>query len=255
MQDKQLLWLGSLVAVGIMTASIPVSAQTNQSDVSGGQTFSAPSVSVDSFNGRGVPQTLSFDPATGIISGGGLENPIQFDSFFGNASGRGFGNFLGIDPSINTGFNNGASGTGSSINTDTANNSSGASSNGNGQADGGIANGESDNSGTANGSIVDCSSKSCLEVNDTQPREVTINEIAEALEKGLEQSLDNLAAAEKKVQLAKAGPRRIARRSAIGNRTCVNPVYQVREVIREQLNESKKFIEQVEQIEPQKNIW
>ena len=255
MQDKQLLWLGSLVAVGIMTASIPVSAQTNQSDVSGGQTFSAPSVSIDSFNGGAFAPTVSFDPATGIISGGGLDNPIQFDSFFGGASGRGFGNFLGIDPGTNTGFNNGASGTGSSINTDSGNNSSRASSNGNSQGDGGIATGESDGSGTANGSIVDCSSKACLEASDSQPREITINDIAEALEKGLEQSLDNLAAAEKKVQLAKAGPRRIARRSSVGDRACVNPVYQVREVIREQLNESKQFIEQVERIEPQKNIW
>ena len=252
MKDKQLLWLGSLVAMGIVTASIPVSAQTNQSDTSGVQTFSAPSVSVDSFSS--FASGTSFNPDTGTFSIGGSD-PIQLDSFFGNASGTGFGNLLGSDPGTNAGFNNGASGTGSSINTDSGNSSSGVSNNGDRVGDGSIATGESEGSSTASGSPVDCSTKTCLEVGDSQPREVTINEIAEALENGLEQSLDNLAAAERKVQLAKDGPRRIARRSAIGDRTCVNPVYQVREVLREQLSESKKFIEQVEQIEPQKNIW
>lgn len=112
-----------------------------------------------------------------------------------------------------------------------------------------------DNSGQGEGIAVGCTTTSCAE---GQPRSVTINQVAEVLNTSLEQSLDNLAAAEQNAQLADAGPRRIARRSAVSDqdmRACVNPVYEARDVFERRLVESEKFIEQVNQIEPQKNIW
>ena len=189
MNDKKLIWLSSLVAVGIITSSTAV-AQTNQSDTSGGQTFSSPTVQIDSQNGNGIPPTTQFNPTTGEVIGGGIDSPVQLK---------------------------GASGTN-----------------------------------------LGCVGDSCNSSNASQPREVTLNEIAEVLDASLEQSLDNLAAAENNAKLAEAGPRRIARRSAVSDgsaRACVNPVFEAREIVEQQLVETEKFIEQVDRIEPQKNIW
>jgi len=190
MDDKKLIWLGTVIAVGIMTTSSVV-AQTNQSDTSGGQTFSANTVNIDSENGNGISPTTQLDPATGEVIGGGIKTPVQID----NSSGEGAGVAIG------------------------------------------------------------CTSTSCAE---GQPRNVTINQVAEALDASLEQSLDNLAAAEQNAESAASGPRRIARRSAVSDkdsRACINPLYEARDVVERQLVESEKFIEQVDRIEPQKNIW
>lgn len=105
------------------------------------------------------------------------------------------------------------------------------------------------------GLTVGCQTSSCSQ---TQPREVTFSQVAEVLDASLERSLDNLAAAENDAKLANAEPRRIARRSAVSDgdvKACVNPVYEARETVERQLVESQKFIQQVNEIEPQKNIW
>ena len=188
MYDKKLIWLGSLVAIGVISSNSAL-AQTNQSDSSGGQTFSSQTMQIDSQNGNGISSSAQFNPVTGEIVGGSISNPIAIQ--------------------------------------DATNQSLG------------------------------CSGNVCVEGGANQPREVTLNEIAEALDASLEQSLDNLATAESQAKQASAGPRRIARRSTIGDRrgVCVNPVFEAREVVERQLFETEKFIEQVEQIEPQKNIW
>ncbi|MEO0928750.1 MAG: hypothetical protein AAFY63_23170 [Cyanobacteria bacterium J06643_13] len=200
MYDKKLIWLGSLVTAAIITSNSAV-AQTNQSDTSGGQTFSSPTQQIDSKNGNGIPPTTQFDPATGEVIGGGLDNPVQLNNPTGD---------------------------------------------------------NSDQTGEVASELnLGCAENSCAE-SGAQPRQVTLNEVAEALDAGLKQSLDNLAAAENNAQLADAGPRRIARRSAVSNqdaRACVNPVFEARDLVERQLAESEKFIEQVNQIEPQKNIW
>ncbi|MEL6579854.1 MAG: hypothetical protein AAFQ14_08880 [Cyanobacteria bacterium J06621_12] len=200
MDSKKLIWLGSLIAAIVTSNS--VLAQTNQSDTSGGQTFSSPTQQIDSKNGNGISPTTEFNPATGEVIGGGIDSPVQLKNAAGNNSGEA--------SDIATDFNLG------------------------------------------------CSGDSCTKGNSSQPREVSLNEVADALDAALEQSLDNLAAAENNAQLADAGPRRIARRSAVSNqdvRACVNPVFEARDLVERQLAESEKFIEQVNQIEPQKNIW
>ena len=188
MDDRKLIWLGTFVAVGIISTGSVV-AQTNQSDTSGGQTYSANTVNIDSQNGNGVPPTTQLNPNTGEVVGGGIKTPVQID-----------------------------------------------------------------NTGEGEGIAVGCATTSCAE---GQPRSVTLNQVAEVLDASLEQSWDNLAAAEQNAELAGAGPRRIARRSAVSDESiaCINPVYEAQDAVEKQLMESEKFIEQVDRIEPQKNIW
>ena len=247
MHDRQLIWL-SLVAAGVITSTSAVAqtnTNTNQSDTRG-QTYSAPSVSIDSINGNGIPSTTLYDPATGEISGGGIDTPIRFGSFSGSGSGIGFGRSPG---SVFGNASGNASGTGFGSNGNNTNRPG---------AGNGVATAGEDGNSVATDSTLGCASEACLKVNGSQPREVTLNEVAEALNNGLEQSLDNLAAAENKARLADSGPRRIARRSARSageTRACINPVYEAREIVERQLLETEKFIEQVNEIEPQKNIW
>ncbi len=151
-------------------------------------------------------------------SGSGAAPTFQYNSATGMVSGG------GLSSPIYLGFGNsfgGASGTGSA-GTDSGN-----------------------DSGTASGTG-----------SDNQTTELTLNEVAEALQTNLQQSLDNLAAAENKDTLADSGPRRITRRSSEAEaRECVNPVYEARQMAERQLEETKKFIQQVNQIEPEKNLW
>ncbi len=231
MQNKQLLWLGSLVTVGIIATSSSVVAQTNQSDVSGGQTFSALAVGVDGINGNGFYNAIQFDPATSTFYGGALGNPISFKSLMPGGS-----------DSIGRGDPNGSSTIGA----------------------------------------VDCSGKDCI--GEGKPQKISLDDLAEVLGENLEQSLDNLAAIENESAIADAGPRRIVRRSSLNNiqacgcdpteprrisrnpeleklaACCDNPDFDNREVearriVQDQLEEAKKFIEQVEQIQPEKYIW
>lgn len=231
MQNKQLLWLGSLVTVGIMATSPAVVAQTNLSDVSGGQTFSAPAIGIDGTNNNGFFNPVSFDPVTITFSGGPLGEPISIESFSPNA-----GASIGIE-----------------------------------------------GSSSPSGSIgsVDCSGKDCI--GSGKPQKVSLDQVAEILGDNLEQSLDTLAAMENEASVADTGPRRIVRSSSLNTTPacgcdpseprrisrnpeievagcCDNPDFKNRElearrIVNQQLEEAKKFIEQVEQIKPEKYIW
>lgn len=216
MYKKQRLWLSFLVATGILTVTTSVQAQTNQSDVSAGQTYSAPAVSIDSINGNGISSTVQYNPVTGMVSGGGLDTEIYIGS--------------------------------TEDSTDT------------------------------------------IEV-----MKITVNDVATALENNLEVSYDNLAAIESEAgtQVAE-GPRRVARRNSnvAGRQTCECPNLsgeavnarriargsdselcgcdnsaslqfseyearriEARENVVMQLKESKKFIEELEKVELENNIW
>lgn len=234
MYNKQWLWLGSLVAMGIITATTSVTAQvTNQSDTTGHNTFSAPATGIDAINGNGITPITIFDSVTGDLTGGVLDTPITLSS-------------------------------------------------------------ETASGGSSTGVPIGCSTKICLDQNGNEPTEVTLNDVAEILENNLQDSLNKLATAENADQVASdSGPRRIARRSGSGNPSacgcanatdssprriarkdssinasgcgCANPdfedrvlesrVIEARETVEKQLDESKKFIEQVNRIEPDKNIW
>lgn len=229
MVNKQLLWLGSLVTMGILSASPSVMAQTNLSDITGGQTFSAPSVGIDGLNGNGFYNPVQFDPATGTFSGGRLATPISFESLSSDGTIA-----IGQESSLPDGVSLGS---------------------------------------------VDCSGDSCI--GNGKPQKITLNEVAEALGDNLNQSLENLAAIENNPQIADAAPRRIVRRSSLNDldlcgcsstqprrisrnpaaTTCCSnsnvktPNLEARRIVKQQIAEAKKFIEQVNQVQPENNIW
>ena len=91
----------------------------------------------------------------------------------------------------------------------------------------------------------------------SQPREVTINEVAKLLETDLNQSLEQLATVESAVATAEEAPRRIARKRNLEDdtRACVNPAIQARKNVAEKLEQSQGFIEQVNQINPNDGLW
>lgn len=82
---------------------------------------------------------------------------------------------------------------------------------------------------------------------------ITLDEIAELLEMDLELSLEELAMAEDSVQKAASEPRRIVRRGSLNE--CVNPYIKASEEVERKIEQSKKFIEQVDPIEPQNSLW
>ncbi len=277
MRYKQILRLGSLVTLGILTATTSVTAQsvTNNSDTSGFQTYSSPTVGIDSNNGNGIPSTTQYNSATGEFVGGGIKNPIRF----GSARGSGLGS--GSARARTSGL---GSSSGNSSNSISGSGTGSGSGSGSGNSEGFISgNSKGSGSGNSEGSS-----------NNT---EVTLNDVATILGDSLNSSLDNLAAAEQAGQAEQAvsatpnDPRRITRRNSDSdNRACgcANPAsskprhivrssstacgcansssttkarqiedreIQARQIVEKQLAESKKFIRQVNQINPDKNIW
>ena len=98
MQNRQILWLGFLATLGIMATTKSVMAEcgaTNCSDYSGHQTYTKTSTPVDNNNGNSYYQVTTYDPDTGILSGGGI---------ISEAGSRGFANgfpITGVGTSLN----------------------------------------------------------------------------------------------------------------------------------------------------------
>lgn len=90
-----------------------------------------------------------------------------------------------------------------------------------------------------------------------QPREVSINDVANLLQTDINQSLEQLSTVEAAVKAAEETPRRIARRRNVADETraCVNPAIQVRKTVAEKLEQSQDFIEQVNQLTPNNELW
>ena len=90
-----------------------------------------------------------------------------------------------------------------------------------------------------------------------QPQEVSVNDVAELLQTDIDRSLEQLSEVEAAVKTAEAAPRRIARRRnlAEGTRACINPAIQVRQQVAEKLEQSRDFIEEVNQIDPNNGLW
>ncbi|WP_036483336.1 hypothetical protein [Myxosarcina sp. GI1] len=98
-----------------------------------------------------------------------------------------------------------------------------------------------------------CVGESCQQASLGETQEITLNEIAELLELDLDSSIEQLARAEDEVQKAALEPRRIVRRSS--QDACVNPYIKASQEVESKLEQSKKFIEQVDPIEPQNELW
>ena len=99
--------------------------------------------------------------------------------------------------------------------------------------------------------ITICLSDPCLPSGEGT-RAISLNELAELIESDLQNSLQELAAAEALEQRASDRPRKFVRRRSSN---CINPAIQAREIVEQKLAESQKFVQQIEQINPENNIW
>ena len=270
MQSRQILWLSFLVTVvTIATAKSATAAKpvTNQSDYSGHQTYTKTSTPIDNNNGNGYNQVTTYDPNTGLLSGGGINEPVQ--SGYGSDWTE-----TGDNPNTTTGSSSGT-GTG----TGTAGAGSGADATAV-ESDDGLGNSTAVEKG-------ECLTSACLKT-EGDPQKISLNDAAELLETTLDDSVDTLVAAQKEGSQANtiakdpAEPRRISRnvrrntdaRRIVRNSDrcasgCVNPqrptvearqvdnrkIAEARKVVDRQIEESQKFIEQVNSIDPEKNIW
>ena len=96
--------------------------------------------------------------------------------------------------------------------------------------------------------ITICFSNPCVPSGESS-KAITLNELANLIEDDLQQSLNELAAAE---EIGDEQPRRFVRRRSSD---CINPAIQARETVQTKLEESRQFIEQIEQLNPDNNIW
>lgn len=160
-------------------------------------------------------------PVDNGVPNNSVNGAIDPDTGFFTVEGLGTGNEITIPPGVLQFFNN-LNGTGSNILS-------------------------ADSSST----ITICFSDPCVPSGEST-RAITLNELAELMEKDLQQSLNDLAAAEAAEKRAEGQPRKFVRRRSSD---CVNPAIQAREIVSTKLEESQKFVEQIEQLNPDNNIW
>ncbi|MEM8827732.1 MAG: hypothetical protein AAGE96_00055 [Cyanobacteria bacterium P01_G01_bin.19] len=264
MHNQQILWSSLLTVMGMLAAA-PAMANTIH-DPGGTNPAQPSSLSIDNLNGNGISTNLIYDPDTGIISGEAIQNPVEIIDINSSAGGFGSGAEGRIGSSSAGGFGSGAEGRIGSNNETGLGNVNGSESNATGE--GNIATGENSNSGESNSSLGkgECTSSDCLST-EGESQKLTLNDAAEILEDNLDASLKQLAEAETTRNEAVASgmerkPVRIYRRSA---QACPSPdfstiearkaeLHQI-EVVQKQLAESQKFIEQVNIIDPEANIW
>jgi len=265
MQNTKILSLGFLAITGAIMIATPSTANTTHD--TNGVAIQDPSGTDTDPPGSDVPgenpATTQFDSDTGIISGGVISNPI--DLSFGSGSGSGSGQGLGSSSGSGSGLGSSTPGdSGSGLGSSTP----GDSGSGNGDlttADGSDA--ESGNNALGKG---ECATVACLSAKDGS-QEVTLNDAAKLLEDNIDASLDDLIAAENlnggESEQASI-TRRITRKNSCAAR-CVDSdcsaaergqdsnrlTAEAREVVEKQLVESQKFIEQVNLIDPDKNLW
>jgi hypothetical protein len=92
--------------------------------------------------------------------------------------------------------------------------------------------------------------------------ELSFNDVAELIQNDINKSVAELAAAEAGAEDGTSGPRRIARRSGVSDAAaaCDNSdstvaATEAREALKSKLEDSKKFIEQMNSVNPNRNIW
>jgi hypothetical protein len=91
---------------------------------------------------------------------------------------------------------------------------------------------------------------------------LSFNDIAELIQNDLNKSIAELAAAEAAAEDGTSGPRRIARRSGVSDAAaaCENSdstvaVTGARQTLNRKLEDSRKFIEQMNSVNPNRNVW
>jgi hypothetical protein len=243
MNRQNFLLASAIAGLTSITSINSVFAQTtvtNQSDTTGQQTFSAPSVNIDSSNGGFSGQDVFFKPTgsdgNGAFSFGELEFTIDR-----NVLNSSLGNSLGLGT-----FGTDTGGTDISRSEPTTPNQDSEIATTSGDGEDGIAK----DSGSCQGEL-------CQEDDAANnPKDITINDLAELLEVDLNESLKQLAAANDAVLKAEGEPRRIVRRQNLDEqRACVNPAIEASKKVGSKLQQSRNFIEKVNQIQPEKGLW
>lgn len=224
---KQPTWLLlslSLLALGQLVSSPSVIAQSNVSDITGDGS---------SQNSRIQRTNRNNNPNNSNLK-------VTYDNNNQRATISGISGELGLSPDVinlipNVASNNNATAFGE----DTA------------------VNGENGNSleGRNTTEITICLIEPCVPGENTD-KAITLNDLAKLIEADLNQSLSDLAAAEALEQDIANQPRRIVRRrSSSDPNACVSPVAAARQEVTTKLEQSRQFLEQIEQFQPEKNIW
>jgi hypothetical protein len=99
--------------------------------------------------------------------------------------------------------------------------------------------------------ITICLAEPCVPAGEST-KAISLNDLAKLMEDDLQSSLNDLAATETLEKRATDQPRRFVRRKPAN---CVNPAIQVRAELENKLAESRKFVEQVEKLNPENNVW
>lgn len=217
---KKILCLSCLVVLGVLTtAKVSYAVHEGAEHDEGGFFVEEPlTPSVQTPN----VSVTQFNPDTGIISGGVIDAPVELGSVSGSGSGSGFGSGLGS-----------SSGTTSGSGTPTIGDSDTGSSNGTGSGDG------------------------------LGSQEISLNDAA----KLLSDNINTLAAVEEEIRISSNTRRNVldeTRHIVRNKNSCPVPnrlnaeadkAIEAREVLERQIAQSQKFIEQVNSIDHDKNLW
>ena len=103
--------------------------------------------------------------------------------------------------------------------------------------------------------ITICSSNPCTPKDDTGVA-ITLNDLAKLIEEDLNQSFNDLVAAEQLERELAEQPRRIIKRTPRRDSTaCVSPALEARREFQEKLQNSQDFVEQMQKLKPENNGW
>ena len=293
MYKNKIFWSSAVAIISIIT--IATSAEAQNHDSGGTGTGSPISVPIDTLNGSGIPNITTVDLGTGIITGGGLDTPVSFGSSSGSAPGSGSASGSGSGSGASSGSGSGSgSGAGSgSASGDSEGLGEGSIAENQGE-DGKFGLDNSGNNTVCTSKICLKADGKAQKITLNDAAELleknlddslNLLEAAElAAETGVSDELGVAATNRSQDQNARriarnsntrrnvsdADPRRIARQNSPHGcgRSCANPdiptvearqfqqrEIEAREVVERQLAETQKFIEQVNKIDPEKNIW
>ncbi|GAB4534791.1 MAG: hypothetical protein Tsb0014_21250 [Pleurocapsa sp.] len=250
MNRQKILLAGAIAGLTSIALIKSVMAQIPTSDTDTVQTQSATSVKI---NGGGSGANSTPSPT---------QTPTPPDSD-GAFSFGGFEFIIDSNVLSSLGFGTTGTGTGASTSTGTGTGSSGDTGT---EEGGGVSRrstiapeGEDSDASTSAGANQEaCQGELCQdETTANNPEKITINDLAELLEADLNQSLEQLAAANDAISQIEKEPRRIARRQNLDeSEPCVNPAIEASKKVEGKLKQSRNFINEVNKIPSvEEGLW
>ena len=103
--------------------------------------------------------------------------------------------------------------------------------------------------------ITICSSDPCIPQGDTEAA-ITLNDLAKLIEEDLNQSFNDLLAAEQLEQELADQPKRIIKRTSRRDSTnCVSPAIEARQEFEEKLENYQEFVTEMDRFKPENDAW